>query len=380
MQAVTLFLCGDVMTGRGVDQILPHRSRPELFEPYVRSALEYVGMAERKNGTIPKPAPFSYVWGEALKEWERRRPAARIVNLETAVTSSDAYVPKGINYRMHPANAPCLSAAKIDCSVLANNHILDWGRQGLAETLATLHSRGIRTAGAGLDREQAFAPAVIPAPGVRILVFAAGTCDSGIPIDWQASEGRPGVALLPDLSRRSAEDLGRRITETKQPGDLVVLSLHWGGNWGYGISPDHREFAHTVLDVGGVDLIHGHSAHHPKGIEVHHGKLILYGCGDFLNDYEGISGYEEFRGDLTLMYWPTLDASTGRLICLEMTPLRIRRFRLERAMPHEAQWLAGALNRASEPVGSRVAAETPDRLRLVVPEVHEALAVEPTLD
>ena len=125
--AVTLFLCGDVMTGRGVDQILPHPGDPRLFEHYVNSALDYLQLAEEVSGPIAKPVDFGYIWGDALAELERERPNARIINLETAVTSSDdAWPGKGINYRMHPANAPCLATAKIDCCVLANNHVLDW--------------------------------------------------------------------------------------------------------------------------------------------------------------------------------------------------------------------------------------------------------------
>src|SRR5579872_3924197 len=118
MPATTLFLCGDVMTGRGVDQVLPHPSDPTLHEPYVASALEYVEMAEKAHGPIPRPVSFSYIWGDAAAELERLAPAARIVNLETSITTSEDYDPKGINYRMHPANTPCLAAAKIDCCVL----------------------------------------------------------------------------------------------------------------------------------------------------------------------------------------------------------------------------------------------------------------------
>src|SRR5512145_2882467 len=117
---VTLFLCGDVMTGRGVDQILPHPSKPRLFEPYVTSAVTYVELAERAVGPIPRPVGFDYVWGDALAELRRVRPDARIVNLETSVTrSNEAWPDKGIHYRMHPANVPCLTAAGIDCCALA---------------------------------------------------------------------------------------------------------------------------------------------------------------------------------------------------------------------------------------------------------------------
>jgi poly-gamma-glutamate capsule biosynthesis protein CapA/YwtB (metallophosphatase superfamily) len=179
LTAVTLFLCGDVMTGRGIDQILPHPSRPQLYEAYMRSALSYVTLAERVTGPIRRPVDFPYIWGDALAELNRIQPDVRIVNLETAVTTSeDAWPDKAIHYRMHPANVPCLTAAKIDCCVLANNHVLDWGRRGLLETLAVLHQAGIRTAGAGRNRSEAAAPAVIELPGKgRVLVFACGLPD-----------------------------------------------------------------------------------------------------------------------------------------------------------------------------------------------------------
>src|SRR5689334_12652302 len=128
MRHVTLFLCGDVMTGRGVDQILPHPSAPELFEPYMRDARDYVLLAEESAGPIPRPVGFEYIWGEALGELGRAKPHARIVNLETSVTRSDDAMPgKGIHYRMHPENVGCLTAAGVEVSVLANNHVLDWG-------------------------------------------------------------------------------------------------------------------------------------------------------------------------------------------------------------------------------------------------------------
>ena len=128
---IRLFLCGDVMTGRGVDQILPYPCDPRLHEPYMDSAIDYVRLAEQAVGPIPRAVDFSYVWGAALEELSHARPDARIINLETSVTRSDAWLDKGINYRMSPENAACLRAAGVDCCVLANNHVLDWGRAGL---------------------------------------------------------------------------------------------------------------------------------------------------------------------------------------------------------------------------------------------------------
>ena len=130
-RGVTLFLCGDVMTGRGIDQILGHPSKPHLREHYVRSALEYVEIAERASGPIARPAKPDYIWGDALAELERVRPDARIINLETGVTTSeDAWPGKGIHYRMHPANASCLTGRGDRLLRLANNHVLDWGYAG----------------------------------------------------------------------------------------------------------------------------------------------------------------------------------------------------------------------------------------------------------
>ena len=117
-----------------------------------------------------------------------------------------------------------------------------------------------------------------------------------------------------------------------------------------------------MVDEAGVDIIHGHSSHHPKGIEVYRGKPILYGCGDFLNDYEGITGYEQYRSELVLMYFATMDASTRNLVRLEMTPLEIRRFRLNRVSTRDARWLRDSLSQQSGGFGTDVQL-TPDNTR-----------------
>ncbi|HDP90254.1 MAG TPA: CapA family protein [Thioalkalivibrio sp.] len=362
---ITLFLCGDVMTGRGIDQVLPHSNDPVLFEPYARSARDYVTLAEKANGPIPAPVDFEYIWGDALAELARVRPDLRIVNLETAVTTSDDRAHKGIHYRMHPANVPVLTTAGIDCAVLANNHVLDWGRAGLAETLATLADVDLATAGAGPDLAAATAPAVLPlGRNRRVLVHALGHESSGIPRGWAATPERSGVALLDDLSPAAALEVAAHLREVRRPGDIVVASLHWGGNWGHHIPAEQRACARALIDAAGVDIVHGHSSHHVKGIEVYRDRLILYGCGDFISDYEGISGYETFRDDLGLMYFVTVDPASGALCQLEMTPTRVKRFRLRRATPAESRWLEAVLNREGEALGTRVTHDDDGRLTL----------------
>jgi len=343
--SLRIFLCGDVMTGRGIDQALPHPVNPNLFEPYVRDAREYVALAETSNGPIPRPLSFDYIWGDALRELERAEIDLRIANLETAVTSTETPCPeKGIHYRMHPQNIGCLTAAQISACALTNNHVLDWGYDGLSETLKALDAAGIAHAGAGNDSEEAMQPAVLnlPANG-RLLLFSFGSRTSGIPQDWRATGVSPGVNLLDDLSEATAARLADEMRVHQRTGDLIIASIHWGRNWGYEIPRDQIVFAHRLIEEG-VAIVHGHSSHHVKAIEVFKRRLILYGCGDFLTDYEGISGYEMFRGDLPLMYLIELDAHSGELIVARLVPMRMRRFKLERASAADARWLHNLLN------------------------------------
>ncbi|MCS7168614.1 MAG: CapA family protein [Gemmatales bacterium] len=363
MTPIRLFLCGDVMTGRGIDQILPHPCNPVLYEPAVRDARLYVALAEQMHGPIPRPVDFAYIWGDALAVLEQAQPDLGIVNLETSITTFEQPWPdKEIHYRMHPKNVPCLTVARIDCCVLANNHVLDWGYSGLLETLQTLDEVGLAHAGAGANLTQAQAPAILPVPGRgRVLVFGLGSTTSGIPREWAAADDRPGVYLLPDLSEATAQRLAQVMFAYKRPGDIIVASIHWGANWGYDIPDQQIRFAHCLVDAG-VDIVHGHSSHHVKGIEVYHDKLILYGCGDFLNDYEGIGGYSWYRGDLVVMYLADVNPDTGELLELRLIPFQSRRLRLTRASPEDVRWLARQLNELGNSLGTWV--ELPDEHHL----------------
>jgi poly-gamma-glutamate capsule biosynthesis protein CapA/YwtB (metallophosphatase superfamily) len=365
--SISLFLCGDVMTGRGIDQLLPHPNDPQLYEPYVRNAKRYIELGENINGVISKPVSFDYIWGDALTELEKATPDARIINLETSVTASnDFWADKGIHYRMHPNNVACLTAAKIDCCVLANNHVLDWGYNGLMDTLNTLQKVAIRATGAGANLQEAQSPAILDVPSKgRILVISCGTSTSGIPEEWAAMAGRAGVYLLADLSHKTVEQIATSVQQSKRPGDVVIVSIHWGGNWGYHIPQEHIDFAHRLIDSAGVDILHGHSSHHPIGLEVYQEKLILYGCGDFLNDYEGIGGNERYRSDLSLMYFVHIAPATGKLVGLDMVPMQIKRFRLNRVSEEDARWLQSMLNEHSRQFNCRIELTSDQILRVI---------------
>jgi len=364
MKSIDVCLCGDVMTGRGIDQILPYPVDPILYESCVFDAREYVRLAEGLHGPVPRAANFTYIWGEALEEF--RKSDVRIINLETSVTvGGQPCRNKEVLYRMSPRNAECLTAARIDCCCLANNHILDWGFEGLSETLETLDKIGILHSGAGAGAIKAAAPAVrnLGKRG-RLLVFGYGSLTSGIPLQWEATEHRPGVSLLRDLSASTAMRLASVVRLAKQQGDVAVVSIHWGGNWGYDISDEQRAFAHRLVDEG-VDVVHGHSSHHAKALEVYRGHLILYGCGDFLTDYEGISGYETFRGDLAVLYVVSLDPWNGLVQALRLVPMQLRQFRLARAAGADAKWICDLLNDLSADFDTRFKLQPNNSMTLV---------------
>lgn len=345
---LTLFLCGDVMLGRGVDQILPHPCDPELRERQVDDARHYVRLAELVSGPIAQPASFSWPWGDALEVLDHAAPEARVINLETSVTRSGDFSPaKAVHYRMNPDNLPSIVVARPDACALANNHALDFGHTGLRETLDLLAGSGLRAVGAGRDAAEARKPAVVPVRGGgRIVIFSCGAASSGIPYGWAATGARGGVEFLPSLSDAVADDLISRVREVKGPGDVVVVSIHWGSNWGYHVHHDEVRFARRLIE-GGVDLIHGHSSHHPRPVEVYRGKLALYGCGDFIDDYEGIGGYEEFRDDLRLLCLASVVQDSGRLDALRMVPMQASKMRLRHASTGDSEWLRRVLETTS---------------------------------
>ena len=342
------------MTGRGIDQILPHAGDPTLRGP-VADARSYVTCAEEASGPIPRPVDFAWPWGDALSLVDEFTADVRLINLETTITAGGEFAPrKSVHYRMHPDNLACLTAIRPDVCALANNHILDFGPGGLIDTLHAIGGAEIECVGAGLDSEHAERPAMLTLPdGHHVVIGSGGTESSGIPRRWAAAATRPGVAFIPNLSNRTAVDIADRVLALKAPGDIAIVSLHWGSNWGYDVAPSQVRFARRLIDAG-VDLVHGHSSHHPRPIEVYRGKLILYGCGDAVDDREGIKGLEAYRNELRLLYFASIEPDSGKLTTLDMTPLRAQRMRLDHASHQDAEWLRSTLQHISRRFETRV--------------------------
>jgi len=358
------------MTGRGIDQILPHPSPARLHESCVKNAVHYVTLAERRNGDIPRPVCPTYIWGAAPKVLDDIKPDLRIANLETSITANNNFWPgKGIHYRMAPGNIHCLEAANFDCCTLANNHVLDWGYAGLGDTITALNNAGIATTGAGRSIDAATAPARISITRRNdVLIFGFADASSGVPQAWRADKKRAGVNLLPDLTIDSARRVTEQILAVKGVGDIVVASIHWGANWGYDIPDAQSKFAHYLIDHGAADIVHGHSSHHPKTVEIYRQKPIIYGCGDFITDYEGIGGREEYRPWFSLMYFVTLNLQSGNIEALNVVPLRAHRMRLVHVSTEDRRWLLEKLNALGKAFSTRFTLAD-DRLVLVEPIV-----------
>jgi poly-gamma-glutamate synthesis protein (capsule biosynthesis protein) len=236
--------------------------------------------------------------------------------------------------------------------------------RGLDDTLAALTQAGLRWAGAGRDTDEAARPTALHLPGDRRVVFLSGGMESsGLPRPWAAGTERPGVSFVPDLSNRAAAATAARACELKRPGDIAVVSLHWGSNWGYQLSAAQVRFARRMIDSG-VDVVFGHSSHHPRPLEVYRRKLILYGCGDAINDYEGIRGHEAYRHDLRLLYLASIDADSGQLTFLRLLPMQARNMRLQNASTADTEWLQSALEYTSRQFSTRLDREAGGTLAL----------------
>ncbi|MCH8029852.1 MAG: CapA family protein [Candidatus Dadabacteria bacterium] len=227
------------------------------------------------NEQISLKGDYVYPWGDVLPLI--LQTDINIINLEATLTTSGKKVPKVFNFKANPEKVRTLSAARIDVCNLANNHIMDFSKEGLIETARVLEEAGIKHVGAGRNISRAREAAVQERGGVTVGVIS---CTDNEP-DWCATEDRPGTNYIKVGDTGTARKL---IEETRDEVDVLILSVHWGPNMRLRPTRQFIDFAHRVIDCG-VDIIHGHSAHVFQGIEIYKDKLILYDTGDFIDDY-----------------------------------------------------------------------------------------------
>ena len=285
---LTLAFTGDVMLGRYVNEQLKHITPAEMWD----DLLPHLAQAD-----------------------------LRIVNLECALTSHSgqwARTEKLFHFRADPLAVRVLQAAEIDVCVLANNHIMDYEEQGLLDTLRALSAAGIRHAGAGANAARAAAPAMFEVQGESPCSVALLSFTDNEPA-FAADANHSGTNYLEVASDQATlSRVAGSIAQAREQGaDLVVFSNHWGGNFVERPSPEFRDFARRVIELG-ADIFYGHSAHICQGIEIHEGKPILYDTGNFIDDY---AVHPQLRNDHSCLFKVMFER--GRLSRIELLPVSL---------------------------------------------------------
>ncbi|HXF94409.1 MAG TPA: CapA family protein [Nitrospiraceae bacterium] len=302
-------LAGDVMLGRLVD------------ESVIRN---------------PVRSPVA-IWGDVLPVmWAADY---RLINLECVISARGRpWHPftKAFHFRAHPRAIEFLQAAKIDCVTLANNHVLDYGTDALLDCLALLDRAGIARCGAGLNLNEASAPAWLHSPQGRLAVVAVTDNEP----DWEAGPENPGVHVIAYDRRGLLEPHRSRLTDVlaraREQADFVIVSAHVGPNWG-APSAAMRALAQEVVSLG-ADFYWGHSNHTPQGIELFHGRVILYSAGDFIDDY---AVDPEERNDLSFLF--SVEVERSRATRIRLHPVRIEDFGVRLARGNEAELVSGRM-------------------------------------
>ncbi|HVS37579.1 MAG TPA: CapA family protein [Gemmataceae bacterium] len=212
-----------------------------------------------------------YPFHRVLPEW--READLRLGNLESPITAAPKTFPSKLTLRAAPDAAAALSTAGFDCVTLANNHMLDFGPEGLADTRTALDARGMIHVGAGMDLAAASAPAVLHCKGRTIGVVAFCLVEQNSAL--YAGPTTPGVAPL------DVDGAVRRIRELRPRVDWLIVQIHWGVEMSRLPTPEQRRWAARLAEAG-ADLIVGHHPHVLQPYETIGGVPVFYSLGNFL--------------------------------------------------------------------------------------------------
>lgn len=309
--------------------------------------LAFVGdvLLGRLMNEMLKTMPPSYPWGntlQILKECD-----ARICNLECVISDRGApwgMTPKAFHFRTDARNVESLKTAGMDVVSLANNHSLDYEYEALFDMIAVLDRAGIKHSGAGGDAAEASKPALFQTDGVTI-GFIAFTDNEPA---WEATDRQAGVYYVPvDQSDERAEALFGRIGQARKHAELMIVSAHWGGNWGYQPPAEHVQFSRSLIEHG-ADIVFGHSSHVFRGIEIYRGRPILYGVGDFVDDY-AVDEIE--RNDESFVF--VVETEGNKIVGLNLYPTVIGHLQARLATPRDAVAIAARMQRLCDKLGTK---------------------------
>jgi len=319
----TIGFTGDVMLGRTLDKVIDQRG-------------------------------YDYPWGNVLPIM--RVADVNIVNLETALTSSNIKADKTFNFKAARDKIKSLERAHISIANLANNHILDFSRKGLLDTIETLDSAGIKHVGAGKNPEEANASVTQTIHGITIGVLGLTDNEPA----WKANDG-PGTNYIDIDDESQYQGVISSVRELRKKTDILIVSIHWGPNMREEPTQRFINFAHLLCDHG-TNIIHGHSAHIIQGIEFYNGSLILYDTGDFVDDYAVDSG---LRNDLSAYF--IVQVKKSGLVSLQIVPTCIHAYQVNEAVRYDREWVIARMQHLSSKFNTRIDEEGNAILRQLSP-------------
>ncbi|MGB6648741.1 MAG: CapA family protein [Bacteroidota bacterium] len=232
-----------------------------------------------------------------------------MVNLECCVTTRGEPVPKPYNFRMRPSYLGALERAGISLVNLANNHIFDYGKEGLFDTIFYLDSAGVGHVGAGINQEEAHTPVYFEKAGRKV----------GFMGYYEGGEAPAATASEPGVATRTISAIRADVRRMKEQdgADFVILTFHWGVEKADTVEEWQRQFAHRAIRAG-ADLIIGHHPHLLQGIERYRGGVVAYSLGNFIF---GGNSRHTYR---TAILEVTLDRTDERY---RLIPVQVRRWR-----------------------------------------------------
>ncbi|CAM3932285.1 CapA family protein [Alkalicoccus chagannorensis] len=267
---------------------------PELpkGEELPLSSVEDTAAAERLSQP-DEPIDITFA-GDIIYEWSLEETAAvqgpyypfedisstiqeadyAIANLETAVTEGGTPYPKTYNFRMPPSYLQALEEAGFDFVSIANNHTMDYGEDGLLDTVAALDASALDFAGAGENKEAAYAPHTVDIDGTSIAVLAFSEVLPAV--DWYARDDKPGIA-----SGYQHDRTAEIIEDTSTVHDYTLVYMHWGNEGEHVPEQAARDYARLMADAG-ADAIVGAHPHVLQGFEYIDGTPVAYSLGNFL--------------------------------------------------------------------------------------------------
>jgi len=216
-----------------------------------------------------------------------------VVNLETPITDASTAFPKQYNFKASPLLLEGLKSSGVDMVSLANNHTLDYGQQGLLDTLSQLEKAGIEQIGGGKNKEEAYSEKIVEIKGQKVAFLAFSRVLPSV--SWYARDNKPGLASGYQVDRAA-----NIVENVKNKADYVLVYYHWGDEKVNRPNQDQKTIARTLIDHG-ADAIIGSHPHVLQGFETYKGKPVAYSLGNFLfPDY--VSGRTAETGVLKLQF------------------------------------------------------------------------------